>query len=59
MDYTIENPVWDAMSRREKNQQLYLSQKRMLDMFLQLGAISQEQHDLTVHFLTVRMAETA
>ncbi len=59
MNYTIENPVWDAMSFKEKNRQLFLNQKSMLDMFFEKGAISQEQHDLNMRFLTVRMGETA
>ncbi len=59
MDVTIENPTWDAMSFQEKNRQLFLQQKNMLDMFFEKGAISREQHDLNVRFLTVRMRETA
>lgn len=45
------------MSLREKNHQLYLKQKNMLDMFLEHGAISREQHDKSLHDLTVKMGE--
>ena len=34
MDVKIEDTAWDAMSHEEKNHQLYLKQKQMLDMFL-------------------------
>ena len=57
MDVKIEDTVWDAMSHEEKNHQLYLKQKQMLDMFLERGAISQTQHDKSLHDLTVKMGE--
>ena len=55
MDVKIEDTAWDAMSHEEKNHQLYLKQKQMLDMFLERGAISQAQHDKSLHDLTVKM----
>ena len=57
MDVKIEDTAWDAMSHEEKNHQLYLKQKQMLDMFLERGAISQTQHDKSLHDLTVKMGE--
>ena len=39
----------------EKNHQLYLRQKKLLDTYLKTGAISQEQHDKSLHDLTVKM----
>ena len=57
MDVKIEDTVWDAMSHEEKNHQLYLKQKQMLDMFLERGAISQAQHDKSLYDLTVKMGE--
>lgn len=57
MDVKIENAAWDAMSHAEKNHQLYLNQKGMLDMFLERGAITQSQHDKSLHDLTVKMGE--
>ena len=47
----------EAMSREEKNHQLYLKQRDMLDMFLDHGAITREQHDKSLHDLTVKMGE--
>ena len=58
MDVCIENAAWDAMSHAEKNHQLFLRQKEILDMFLIRGAISQAQHDRSLHDLTVKMGET-
>lgn len=57
MDENIENAAWEAMSREEKNHQLYLKQRDMLDMFLDHGAITREQHDKSLHDLTVKMGE--
>ena len=45
MDYSKENQNWDSLSYVEKNHQLYLKQKALLDQFLEKGAISQAQHD--------------
>ena len=45
------------LSYEEKNHQLYLKQKQMLDMFLERGAISKAQHDKSLHDLTVKMGE--
>ena len=54
-----EEIEWMALSYEEKNHQLYLKQKQTLAMFLERGAISQEQHDKSLHDLTLGMAETA
>ena len=57
MDATIENQAWEKLTYEEKNHQLYLKQKQMLDMFLEHGAISQAQHDKSLHDLTEKMGE--
>ena len=57
MNFRIDNSGWERLSLREKNHQLYLKQKNMLDMFLEHGAISREQHDKSLHDLTVKMGE--
>ena len=44
-----------ALSYKEKNYQLFLRQKRLLDQFLSTGAISQVQHDKSLHDLTEKM----
>ena len=44
-------------SHEEKNHFLYLKQKAMLDTFLAHGAITQAEHDKSLHDLTVKMGE--
>ena len=46
------------MSHREKNHQLYLQQKELLETFLVRGAISRAQHDRSLSELTIKMGET-
>ena len=57
MDFKVDNTAWENLTIQEKNHQLYLRQKVMLDMFLEHGAISQEQHDKSLHDLMVKMGE--
>ena len=53
---TTENDAaWDSLTYEEKNRLLYERQKHMLDEFLEHGAISQEQHDKSLHDLTEKM----
>ena len=53
----FENKGWDALSYEEKNHQLFLRQKALLDGFLEHGAISQAQHDKSLHDLIEKMGE--
>ncbi len=55
MDVNIENSAWDKLSYVEKNKQLFLKQKQTLEMFLERGAISQAQHDKSLHDLIEMM----
>ena len=55
MDYSKENQNWDSLSYVEKNHQLYLKQKALPDQFLEKGAISQAQHDKSLHDLIEKM----
>ena len=55
MDYSRDNQNWDLLSYVEKNHQLYLKQKALLDQFLEKGAISQAQHDKSLHDLIEKM----
>ena len=55
MDTTTENAAWLALSYKEKNRQLFLNQKKILDTFLDHGAISQAQHDKSLHDLIEKM----
>ena len=57
MDIDIEDKEWEALNHEQKNHQLYLRQKALLDQFLEKGAISQEQHDKSLHDLTEKMHE--
>lgn len=49
--------IWDSMTYEQKNHQLYLKQKDLLDTFLAHGAITQAQHDKSLHDLTEKMGE--
>ena len=57
MDVSIQNPAWDALTRAEKNHQLFLSQKHTLALFLERGAISRAQHDKSLRDLEIKMGE--
>ena len=46
---------WSLLTREEKNHQLFLKQKALLDQFLEKGAISQAQHDKSLHDLIEKM----
>ena len=51
----IENVDWLSLSYEEKNRLLFQRQKKTLDMFLERGAISQAQHDKSLHDLIQKM----
>ncbi len=57
MDATIENLAWEKLTYKEKNHQLFLWEKELLDGFLEHGAISQAQHDRSLHDLIEKMGE--
>ena len=48
---------WNNLSYEEKNHQLFLKQKKLLDLYLKTGAISKGQHDKSLHDLTEKMGE--
>ena len=50
-----KNDAWEKPSLEEKKRQLYERQKVVLDTFLEHGAISKEQHDKSLHNLTMKM----
>ena len=58
MDYSKDNQNWDSLSYEEKNHQLFLKQKALLDYFLEKGAIFQAQHDKSLNDLIEKMGET-
>ena len=51
MDIDIEDKAWAGLTPEEKNIVLFHKQKDMLDLLLERGAISQEQHDKSLHDL--------
>ena len=53
-----ENTEW-SLTYEEKNRMLFLRQKETLDMFLERGAISQAQHDKSLHDLIEKMGMAA
>lgn len=52
---SIENVDWLSLSYEEKNRLLFQRQKKTLDMFLERGAVSQAQHDKSLHDLIQKM----
>ena len=46
---------WEKLSYQEKNRQLYIRQKQLLQEFLEHGAISKEQYEKSLHDLTEKM----
>ena len=46
---------WEKMSLEEKKQQLFLNQKKTLDLFLERKAISQAQYDKSLGDLREKM----
>ncbi len=54
-----ETQEWSKLSYVEKNYQLFIKQKKLLDLFLQKGAISQQQYDKSLHDLTVKMCHSS
>jgi hypothetical protein len=57
MDYTHDDQNWNRLTYKEKNHQLFLKQKAVLDKFMERGAISKAQHDKSLHDLTEKMGE--
>ncbi len=57
-DWTTDNSTWQNLSYTEKNHQLFLNQKALLDSFLERGAITRAQHDKSLHDLRDKMGES-
>ena len=55
LERATENTLWASMSAEEKNKQLFRKQKELLDLFLEKGAISREQHDRSLRDLRRKM----
>ena len=52
---TINDAAWETMTPEQKRRELYDRQVALLDTVLEHRAISQEQHDKSLHDLTVKM----
>ena len=46
-----KNNEWETLSYEEKNHQLFLRQKELLDLFLKKRAISKEPHEKSLRDL--------
>ena len=57
MEPVNETKGWSSLSHDEKNHELYLKQKALLDQFLEKGAITKAQHDKSLRDLTEKMGE--
>lgn len=51
----MEKTDWSTLTHEEKSRLLFLRQKKMLEMFLKKGAVSQTQHDKSIHDLIEKM----
>ena len=47
--------TWETMTPEQKRRELYDRQVALLNTFLEHRAISQEQHDKSLHDLSVKM----
>ena len=54
----MNNEEWSNLTYQEKNHQLFLNQKSILDKFLKRNAISKAQYDKSLHDLQEKMGET-
>ena len=51
----MEQTEWEKLTPKEKKIQLYLNQKKLLEDFLERGAISKAQYDKSLGDLTEKM----
>ena len=52
-----KDKLWNGLTHEQKNHELFLREKEMLDLFLAHGAITQAQHDKSLHDLAEKMGE--
>lgn len=58
MSNTNDKTAWSSLTYEQKNHQLFMTQKELLGQFLTTGAISQAQHDKSIHDLIEKMGES-
>lgn len=51
----MEQQEWETLTSEEKKKQLYIKQKKLLDLFLEKNAISKDQYDKSLGDLTEKM----
>ena len=51
----VDNKEWSTLTPEEKKHQLFLNQKKTLDLFLERNAISQAQYDKSLGDLREKM----
>jgi len=51
----MEQTIWTGLTPEEKKRQLFLDQKKTLDMFLEKGAITQAQYNKSLGDLREKM----
>ena len=57
MDTAINTQEWEKLAYKKKNHQLFLKEKALLAGTLEHGAISQAQHDKSLHDLIEKMGK--
>lgn len=57
MDTAINTQEWEKLTYKKKNHQLFLKEKALLAGSLEHGAISQAQHDKSLHDLIEKMGK--
>lgn len=55
MEKKQAEPTWEQMTYYEKNHQLFLRQRNLLQTFLDHKAISKEQYEKSLHDLEEKM----
>ncbi len=57
MKENTENKDWSGMTYEEKSRQLFFREKKLLDTFLEHGAITKVQYEKSLHDLEEKMKE--
>ena len=55
--HNVDDKEWETLSDEEKNQVRFLREKETLDVLLEHGAITQDQHDKSLLDLKEKMGE--
>lgn len=58
MSFSEDEIDWSNLTDDEKKKQLFIKQKKMLNQFLETGAISKNQYDTSLNGLITKMGIT-